>query len=310
MKALVVILNKDNAKGLRRCIESLINQSARICEDFDVLVLDGASSDESEDVVKSFSNPCIRFKVQEKLGGTGYARVEACRYALSQGYDVVIWGDSENIYHPDYVKKMLDCLKYADAAGGLPIVRGGFFAHAFAWYHAIHAIVPKLAEVHIPGNNKAEKVEIFRKVMYPESRRAEDYGFSLILRKKGIKLRQKLTDAKVLVSLPESLGEVHKWQMARAKGVAEAAHEIGVFPSDALIWLAALLPIPLVFVYPPLSLSLFLLLFLTSTAIFVRSAKYIEKPRKRYFFAPFFGILIYSVYSLISLLHYLKLKIF
>ena len=112
------------------------------------------------------------------------------------------------------------------------------------------------------------------------------------------------------MSLPESLGEVHKWQMARAKGVAEAAHEIGVFPSDALIWLAALLPIPLVFVYPPLSLSLFLLLFLTSTAIFVRSAKYIEKPRKRYFFAPFFGILIYSVYSLISLLHYLKLKRF
>lgn len=310
MKALVVILNKDNAEGLKSCIESLLNQSARLCEDFDILVLDGLSTDNSEEVVKAYSNPCIRFKVQEKLGGTGYARVEACEYALKQKYDVVIWGDSENVYFPDYVEKMLDCLKSADAAGGLPVVRGGFFAHAFAWYHAIHAIVPKLAEMHIPGNNKAERVEIFKKVKYPESRRAEDYGFSLILRKKGIRLRQRLTDAKVLVSLPESIGEVHTWQMARAKGAAEAAHELGAFPTDSLIWMAALMPIPFAFIHPILSLCLFLLLFLTSTAIFVRSMKYIEKPKKIYFFAPFLGILIYSVYSLISLFHYLKLKIF
>ena len=310
MKALVVILNKDNAEGLKICIESLLNQTAKLCEDFDVLVLDGFSADNSEEVVKACSSPCIRFKIQYRLGGTGYARAEACEYALKQKYDVVIWGDSENVYFPDYVEKMLNCLKSADAAGGLPIVRGGFIAHAFAWYHAIHAIVPGLAEMHIPGNNKAERVEIFRKVKYPESKRAEDYGFSLILRKKGIKLRQKLTDAKVFVSLPETVGGLHRWQMARAKGAAEAAYMVEAFPVDFLIWLVPLMPVVMAFICPLISLYLFLLLFMLSTAIFVRSVRYIEKPKKIYFFAPFFGILIHSIYTLISLFYYLKLKIF
>lgn len=312
MKALVVILNKDNAEGLKRCIESLLNQTAELCKDFDVLILDGASSDNSEEVAKSYSSCylCIRFKVQERLGGTGYARVEACEYALDRGYDAVIWGDSENVYFPDYVEKMLNCLKSGDVAGGLPVVRGGFFAHAFAWYHAIHALVPKLSEIHIPGNNKAERVEIFKKIKYPETRRAEDYGFSLSLRKRGIKLRQKLTDARVLVSVPESWGEIHRWQMARAIGAAEAAYEVKAFPYDFLMWMLPLIPFPLALFLPLLSLCLFVLLFAISTAIFIKSEEYLENPKKRYFFAPFVGIMIHSLYNLISLFNYLKLGIF
>lgn len=310
MKTLVVILNKDNAEGLRRCIDSLLNQTAEVCKDFDILVLDGASSDNSEEVVKSYScYPCIQFKVQDRLGGTGYARVEACEYAVDRGYDAVIWGDSENIYFPDYVEKMINGVKSSDAAGGLPVVKGDFFAHAFAWYHAIHALIPKLSEMHIPGNNKAERVEIFKNIKYPETRRAEDYGFSLSLRKKGIKLRHSLTDAKVLVSVPESWSEVHRWQMARAIGAAEAAYKVKAFPYDLLIWMLPLIPFPLALFLPLLSLCLFILLFVVSTAIFIKSEKYLESPRKRYFFAPFIGIMIHSFYNLISLFKYLRLRI-
>ncbi|WP_202320011.1 glycosyltransferase [Archaeoglobus neptunius] len=310
MKTLVVILNKDNAEGLKACVDSLISQTVRICEDFDVLVLDGGSSDLSEEVVRELSLPCVIFKVQERLGGTGYARVEACDYALKRGYDVVIWGDSENVYFPDYVEKMLEALKSADAVGGKPVVRGGFFAHAFAWYHAIHAIIPRLVEKHIPGNNKAERVEVFRTVMYPESRRAEDYGFSLVLMKRGIKLRQKLADARVFVSLPESWRGIFAWQRARAIGASEAAHEAGVFPADGLIWMPALIPFFILPVFPLLSLLLISFVFIFSLFIFYRSRDYLESPKKRYFFAPFVGILIHSAYTFISLLHYIKLKIF
>ncbi len=308
MKALVVILNKNNAEGLKRCLQSLLAQTAKIGEDFDVLVLDGASEDASEDVAKEFDG--VKFKVQEKLGGTGYARVEACMYAIKEDYDAIIWGDSENVYSEEYVEEMLKGLEDADVVGGIPIVEGGFFAHAFAWYHAIHVIIPMLARKHIPGNNRGERVGIFEKVMYPESRRAEDYGFTLLLMKKGIKLRQKIVNGRVYVSLPETAEEVHKWQVARAKGAAEAAHYVGVFPFDSLVWFFVLLPFPLFLILPLLSTFLFFLLFLTSLAIFARSLKYIRKPRMRYFFAPFVGLLLYSIYTVISLFHYLRLKTF
>ncbi len=304
MRTLVVILNKDNADGLRKCLQSLASQTA---EDFDVLVLDGASKDASEEVAREFN---VTFKVQDRLSGTGYARVEACRYALERGYDAVIWGDSENVYSEEYVERMVEGLEDADVVGGVPIVEGGFFAHAFAWYHAIHAFIPAVAKKHIPGNNRGERVKIFERAMYPESRRAEDYGFSLLLMKRGVKLEQRVVDAKVYVSLPESIGDIHRWQMARAKGAAEAAYEVGVFPSDALIWLLALLPFPLLLISPMLSALLMLLVFLASLVIFVKSLSFIRKPKRAYFFAPFIGILIYSAYTLVSLLHYLRLKIF
>ena len=84
MKVLVVILNKDNAEGLKKCLESLKNQSV---DDFDVLVMDGGSRDGSKEVAKRFG---VDFRVQKRLGGTGFARVEACQYALEKGYDVVV----------------------------------------------------------------------------------------------------------------------------------------------------------------------------------------------------------------------------
>jgi glycosyltransferase involved in cell wall biosynthesis len=312
MKALVVILNKDNAKGLKDCLNSLVNQSARICEDFDVLILDGASKDDSEKIAMFFTKkyPCVSFRVQKKLGGTGFARVEGCEYAITQGYDAVIWGDSENYYSVDYVKKILRALEEADVAGGRPVVRGSFFAHAFTWYHAIHAMFSAVGDRHIPGNNRAEKVEIYKKAMYPESRRAEDYGLSLILMKKGIRLKHKVVEADVRVSLPESFSEVLAWQKARAIGAAEAAFIAGIFPYDLLIWLPALLPFPLLLIHPAGGLMLLALVFIASLVVFTKSMKFLERPRKRYFFAPFVGLLIHSAYNLLSLFHYLKLKIF
>ncbi len=314
MRALVIILNKDNGEKLRECLETLAKQTARICSDFDVLILDGGSKDNSKDVAAEFEKKysCIKFKVQDKLGGTGFARREGCFYALSKGYDVVIWGDSENAYAKNYVEKMLEKLKSCDAVAGVPIVRGGFFAHAFAWYHAIHLIFPKLYRRHIPGNNKGEWTSIYRRLMYPESKRAEDYGFSLLLIKKGIKLKQDVADAKVFISVPETLQEVFAWQKARAKGAAEAAKLVGFKPLDALAWAMILLifaPLAVLAIFNPLPLIAYTTLLISSAVtLSAASFKYIEKPRKRYILAPLFGVLIHSFYSLISLLYYIRLR--
>jgi len=314
MRALLVILNKDNAEALEKCLESIEKMSG-LCKDFDVLILDGASRDNSKEVAKKYTTKyeCIKFKVQEKLGGTGFARREACQYAVENGYHVIVWGDSENIYTENYMKSMLEKLKDNDAVGGVPKVKGEFYTHAFAWYHALHLVIPGLYRKHIPGNNKGERVEIYKKVEYPESIRSEDYGFSLLLMKKGIKLRQNVAkDAIVYVSLPERWKEVMAWQRARAKGVAQVLRKIGMRPWDNLGWsfiflffiLFALLSI---FSIWPLVIYT-LLFFLGSTALFISSKKYIEKPKNRYFFAPMLGLLIYSIYSLKAIFIYMRIR--
>ncbi len=309
MKALVVILNKDNAEGLRRCLESLTKQTVKICEDFDVLVLDGASSDASLSVAEGFSRlyPCIRFAVQRKPGGTGYARVEACRYAIENGYDAVIWGDSENVYERDYVEKVLRALETHDAVGGVPIVEGGFYAHAFAWYHAMHAFLPKLAEYHIPGNNRAERVSVYRIAMYPESRRAEDYGLSLLLRKLGVRLRQRVVDAKVRVSLPENLRDVLRWQRQRAIGAAEAAKLVGCKPVDALPWLTFLFLLALAPLSKYAAMLVAAMAVTVSISLFFATKKYVARPKYRFALAPLFGIFIHSIFTVLSVIHYVKL---
>ena len=313
MRALLVILNKDNGPALRECLKS-IEEMEGLCTDFDVLILDGASRDDSAEIAKGYEEkyPCIRFKVQEKLGGTGFARRESCNYAVENGYDAVVWGDSENVYSPKYMRAMMDKLVDNDAVGGVPRVRGGFYAHAFAWYHALHLVIPGLYRVHIPGNNKGERVDIYEKVQYPETLRSEDYGFSLLLRKRGIVLRQDVAEeAIVRVSLPENFREVRAWQRARAKGVAQVLRDIGVKPWDNVGWamislffliFAALLP----FSFWPLVIYTILFL-LGSLWVFARSLRYIESPKLRYFLAPAFGLILYSVYSLKAVWIYLRI---
>ncbi len=312
MKALLVILNKDNAKPLAECLES-ISKMDGLCEEFDVLILDGASKDNSREIAEKYEKeyPCIKFKVQERLGGTGFARREATEYALEQGYWAIIWGDSENVYHREYATRILKKLEKNDAVGGVPLVRGNFYAHAFAWYHALHLVFPGLYKVHIPGNNKAEKVEIYEKVQYPETLRSEDYGFSLLAKKKGVKFKQDVAkDAIVEVSLPENFREVKAWQRARAKGVAQVLRDIGVKPWDNLAWgfaslffliFALLIP----FSYIPLAIYTALFI-LAGFGIFIVSKRYLKNPKNAYFFAPVFGLLLYSLYSLTAVFMYLK----
>ncbi len=312
MKALLVILNRNNAGPLEKCLESVVNMQG-LCESFDVLILDGASTDNSAEVAEKYTKEyhCISFKVQERLGGTGFARTEACDYAVENGYDAIIWGDSENIYSENYAVALLDRLNENDAVGGVPVVQGGFYAHAFAWYHALHLVIPNLYRVHIPGNNKAEKVSIYSEVQYPETVRSEDYGFSLLLRKKGITLKQDVApNAKVKVSLPENFKEVRAWQRARAKGVAQVLRRVGVAPWDNVGWafiflffLIFGLLIPLSF-YPLLIYTV--LFFLGAIWVFFRSLPYIEKPSMKYFFAPAVGLLIYSIYSLKAVWQYIR----
>ena len=300
MKVLVIILNKDNAEGLERCLKSLKEQTYK---DFDVLVLDGNSKDNSKEVAEKYG---VRFKVQERLGGTGFARIEGCEIALREGYDVVIWGDSENVYDRSYVEKIVEALKDYDVVGGIPILEGSFLDHAFAWYHAIHLIIPNLHKKHIPGNNKAEKTWLYEKVMYPPSVRAEDYGFSLLLLKNGLKVKFGLANSKVLVSLPRNFKEILKWQKARAKGVAQALRYISFKPYDVLAWSMLILLLPILSFNLSALASYLAILLTSSTIVHIKSKRFIKRFRWHYFVAPLMGLLIHSLYSILALIYYVR----
>lgn len=53
LKLSIITVNLNNAKGLHRTIESVISQTSNA---FEYIVIDGGSSDESVDIIKSFTS--------------------------------------------------------------------------------------------------------------------------------------------------------------------------------------------------------------------------------------------------------------
>ncbi len=265
-RVLLVLMNKDNCDGLRRALETLEKQEGcNICECFDVVVMDGHSTDESEKVAEEFRKryPCIRFIKQKIKGGVGPARAEVIRYAMDHGYDYILWGDSENIYRSDYVSSILSCLsRTCDVVSGFSLVRhSSVWSRMFYWYHAYHLLFKYVRERHAPGNNKLVATRVYKEVMYPPSSRSDDFYFSVLALKKGLKFCY-CPEAVVEVSMPETFNEVKKWQRSRVKGLVEGAYMIGKrTPPDLAPWAVfAFSPIiPIISLYEALQAHEFML---------------------------------------------------
>ena len=53
MKFSIITINYNNCEGLRRTIESVVNQT---CHDFEYIIIDGGSTDGSVDVIKQYAD--------------------------------------------------------------------------------------------------------------------------------------------------------------------------------------------------------------------------------------------------------------
>lgn len=240
-KTLFVVLNKDNADGLMNVLRSLVNQdnTCKICECFDVLIIDGGSKDDSMRIANEFQSkyPCIRFKIQEVTGGVGPARLEAIKYALSNGYSYIIWGDSENIYSKDYVARITSFPENCEIVSGKPIVLcSNIYEKLFFWYHAYHVLFSYVRKRHAPGNNKAVKVSTYSKSTYPPVIRSDDFYFSVIALKKNITFCYN-DEALVTVTLPNNWEGIKSWQRSRILGSVQGAFLLKkLLPPDFLPW--------------------------------------------------------------------------
>jgi glycosyltransferase involved in cell wall biosynthesis len=239
-------MNKNNAEGLRKALETLAKQvECRICECFDILIIDGHSEDDSSEVARKFSEiyPCVTFKMQEIQGGVGPARLEAVKYAIDKGYKYIIWGDSENEYTYAYVaniKRYLD--GDCDIVSGKSVIKDrSIWSRMFFWYHTYHLLFSYVAKRHAPGNNKGVKVDLYQKYVYPPTSRSDDFYFSYITEKEGLRYCVN-DDAVIKVSMPNLWREVLGWQRARVKGLVEGALILGRrLPPDFLPWFGYLI---------------------------------------------------------------------
>ena len=96
MKYSVITINYKNKKGLKRTIESVINQTNT---DYEFIIIDGGSDDGSKDIIKEYENH-ITYWVSEKDNGIYHAMNKGVAQAHG---DYCIFMNSGDCFHSPYV---------------------------------------------------------------------------------------------------------------------------------------------------------------------------------------------------------------
>lgn len=100
MKVTVGIPFYNSSKLLKPLLISLINQTYK---DFHIVFVDNNSTDDSISIIKEFLADKVSFEiVQEEKQGIAYCRNKILD--LAQG--IVIFVDSDDVLHPDYIKTL------------------------------------------------------------------------------------------------------------------------------------------------------------------------------------------------------------
>jgi glycosyltransferase involved in cell wall biosynthesis len=102
MKLSIITINRNNRDGLERTIESVIPQTFR---DFEYIVIDGASSDGSVDIVEKYANE-ITCWVSETDTGIYNAMNKGIRQA--QGEYCLFLNSGDYLADDDVLKKVFD----------------------------------------------------------------------------------------------------------------------------------------------------------------------------------------------------------
>lgn len=124
MKLSVITINRNNADGLQRTLTSVLEQTSR---EFEYIVIDGASTDGSIDVVRSFSFG-IPFKwISEPDGGIYHAMNKGLR--LAEGDYCLFLNSGDVLYDPEVIDTFVRADCQADIVAGKEYVPqlGRFF---------------------------------------------------------------------------------------------------------------------------------------------------------------------------------------
>lgn len=111
-KVSIILPTYNRAHTLQDAVNSVLNQSY---PDFELLIIDDASTDHTEELVRSMQDERIVYYKLEKNSGASAARNCGLKHAH---YDYIAFEDSDDIWHQDKLEKQMDVLVHADADTG------------------------------------------------------------------------------------------------------------------------------------------------------------------------------------------------
>lgn len=172
----VIIPTYNRAYTIQRSIESVLNQSFK---DFELIIVDDGSSDNTEEIVNGIKDSRIRYIKQSNAGAAAARNTGVC----NAKYDYIAFQDSDDYWYPDKLRKQVEALKnnkadvvfcklrrinYGDGNDILPDIGQGFVTFD-----------KLLRQPMISTQTLFGKKEVFVNYPFDEDLQAlEDYAFS------------------------------------------------------------------------------------------------------------------------------------
>ena len=101
MKLSIITINRNNAQGLKKTMQSVVEQTSN---DIEYIVVDGASTDESVDIIKSFADQRLIRWVSERDNGIYNAMNKGI--GMAQGEYVMILNSGDYLATPRVIEQM------------------------------------------------------------------------------------------------------------------------------------------------------------------------------------------------------------
>lgn len=232
MPAISVLMSVYNGeKYLKETIDCILDQSFR---DFEFIVINDGSTDDTEAIIKSFHDPRLRYFRLAENSGVGKALNYGLQYV--QG-EYVAKADADDLYHPD---RLLKQKNFLDNNKDIAVV--GTFVEYFAdqemqnspQYLTKKNIQEKQKNSVFLTEDISEKLywfccvthstimarsEIIKKIGYSANRMGEDYYLLYQLNKSGYQmanLPEILTKVRVTNNSITALGKNKEWYFKKA----------------------------------------------------------------------------------------------
>ena len=97
----IITINRNNAQGLKKTMQSVVEQTSN---DIEYIVVDGASTDESVDIIKSFADQRLIRWVSERDNGIYNAMNKGI--GMAQGEYVMILNSGDYLATPQVIEQM------------------------------------------------------------------------------------------------------------------------------------------------------------------------------------------------------------
>lgn len=97
----VIVPTYNRASTLSVAVDSILNQTY---EDFELIIVDDGSTDNTEDIINAYVDPRIKYCHNTRKKGAPGARNTGLLKAKG---DYVVFFDSDNFMHPEYLSKVI-----------------------------------------------------------------------------------------------------------------------------------------------------------------------------------------------------------